>query len=107
MESAKQGHSDIISFPVLIHQTESAYYLKIGNDENKPEDFSICLEDGRLIISSKEKWQKKSLKRKAKPFLHTVKGTQVETPHSTKYKRKINLKISETIKTLKSVLFTI
>ncbi len=79
-ESVKQTNA--ISFPVVIHQTDSAYFLRIGNDNYSPEDFSIIVEEGKLIIAAKEHPKRRARFKAEHSFLHTVKGKQVTPPPS-------------------------
>lgn len=74
--------TNAISFPVVIHQTDSAYFLRIGNEKYTPNDFTIMVEEGKLIISAKEYRSKGQRYNPEYNFLHTVKGKQVSPPPS-------------------------
>lgn len=84
--SADSATTDMVSFPVVIHQTNNAFYLKIGNDKSKPEDFNIVIDNGQLVISSKEKIKRKPKNRQQHQFLHTVRGNRVQPPKPKKSK---------------------
>ena len=103
--------SNMVSFPVIIHQTKNAYYIKVGDDKSTPQDFQIILEDGNLTIASAKN---PSIKAKAKAehmFLHTANGKNVKPPSIRKRifsgKGKFNRIVKQSLNTVKSLLLTL
>ncbi|MGB0166005.1 MAG: hypothetical protein ACPF8V_04040 [Luteibaculum sp.] len=93
--------SNILSFPVVIHQTNNAYYLKIGNEKSHPEDFNIIIEDGKLVIEARGRVSKKLRNKIYSSFLHTAKGQMVVPPK----KQSSKSPLKSAVGLIKSLLF--
>lgn len=102
MESSKQNISDLVSFPVIIHQTKNSFYIKVGDDDSRPEDFNLIIEDGHLTIAAN-----RTRPKQRHLFLHTVNGKNVANiPESQRPTAKSKSWIKQSLGALRGLLFT-
>ncbi|TXC85334.1 hypothetical protein [Luteibaculum oceani] len=102
MENSRQNISDLVSFPVIIHQTKNSFYIKVGDDNSRPEDFDLIIEDGHLTIASNQ-----SAPKQRHLFLHTVNGKNVANiPEYDKPRARAISWFANSLRVVKSVFFT-
>lgn len=101
--------SNMVEFPVIIHQTKNSYYIKVGDDKSKPQDFQIIIEDGKLTIASATGLKSKLSKEHM--FLHTANGKNVKPPSIRKrfFSRNggFNRMVKQSLGAVKSLLLTL